>query len=76
MVGLLEIMIWLFCIYLVYKGVEIFQIAYVGKSGKGMILGIIAIGIAIIVGMVAVFLEQSMVGSIQQNFKDIPKNPF
>lgn len=33
MVGLMQIMIYMLCVYLVFKGVEIFQIALGGSSG-------------------------------------------
>jgi hypothetical protein len=43
MVGLMQIMIYMLAVYLVYKGIEIFQIALMGNSDYrvvGMVLGI------------------------------------
>lgn len=31
MLGMMQIMIWLLCIYLVFKGVDIFQIAWMSS---------------------------------------------
>ena len=51
MVGLMQIMIYMLSVYLVFKGVEIFQIALMSvrpnRTG-GMIIGILAVAIAII----------------------------
>jgi len=34
MAGLIQIMIWMFCGYLVFKGVEIFRIAFVSARDE------------------------------------------
>lgn len=71
MVGLMQIMIYLLCIYLVYKGVEIFQIAFVSDSQKvsrifGLILGILMMIGAVVVGIGTVIATESMVLSLGQ----------
>jgi len=51
MIGILQIMTYLLCVYLVFKGVEIFQIALMSseeKKGMGLAIG----GIMIIVSLV------------------------
>lgn len=69
MVGLMQIMIYLFCIYLVYKGIEIFQIAFVSRAIKpvkvsGIVLGVICIVGAVVASDVAIFLTEGMVSQI------------
>ncbi len=78
MVGLLEIMIYLLCIYLVYKGIEIFQSAFVssrddGPRKAGMVIGIIAICVAILVGFAAVVMTQVVTEQMSQNLQSIPR---
>ena len=56
-------MIYLLSIYLVYKGVEIFQVAFVSQSHRrkfGMILGGVMIAGAIGVGAIAVAATELM----------------
>jgi uncharacterized membrane protein HdeD (DUF308 family) len=74
MVGLMQIMIYLLCIYLVYKGVEIFQIALVSENqkprGAGLVIGILAIIAAVLIAFAAVYMTDSMaeqVGKSMQN---------
>ena len=72
MVGFLQIMIYLLAVYLVFKGVEIFQIAFVShtmmKTRKaGIVIGILAIVAAIGVGFGAVALSELQAASMQQN---------
>lgn len=80
MVGLLQIMIYLLCVYLVYKGVEIFQIAFVSDSENvsrklGVVIGIIMIIGAVVVGVGAVFMTESLVADIGNKMNNIPKFP-
>jgi uncharacterized membrane protein (DUF485 family) len=76
MVGLMQLMIWLFCIYLVFKGVEIFQIAWMsvneGKRTSGMSLGFFMIALAFLIGVVFVILEEGMVNSISDKMNTLP----
>ena len=76
MVGFLQIMIWLLCLYLVFKGVEIFQIAWTSAAGEestdgqkarstGLILGVAMIGVAVVATGVFILLEESRAGAIQ-----------
>ena len=81
MVGLMQIMIYLLCIYLVYKGVEIFQIAFMssvankGTKTTGVILGIVMIIGSIVVGVGAVYVADKQAQSISDNMKNVPKFP-
>jgi hypothetical protein len=46
MVGMIQILTYLLCVYLVFKGFEIFQIALVSTStnrSAGIVIGILAI---------------------------------
>lgn len=71
MFGLLQIMIYLFCIYLVYKGIEIFQIAFVSEKGwkrsNGIAIGVVLTAFAVLVGIVAVYLTESMIAEATKN---------
>jgi hypothetical protein len=73
MVGMIQIVTYLLCVYLIYKGVEIFQIAYVSQSNKrneGIAIGIFAIVIAIIAAIVFYNMindQATAVGNSMQN---------
>ena len=80
MIGLMQVMIYLLCVYLVYKGVEIFQIAFVSDSPNvsrklGIALGVIMIIGAFVVGAGAVFVTESTVASMSDKMNSIPKFP-
>lgn len=78
MVGLMQIMIYLLSIYLVYKGVEIFQVAFVASEYSrnrkaGVVIGILAIVVAIFIGLAAVFMADSMAEKIGTNMESVGK---
>lgn len=81
MVGLMQIMIYLLCAYLVYKGVEIFQIALVSPRDDqqrklGTYIGLAMLIGAFVIGAIAIFMTESMAGQMQRNFDRIPSfNP-
>lgn len=55
MVGMLQIITYLLCVYLVFKGIEIWQIANVQSrenDGRGLYLGVGMIVISIILAIV------------------------
>lgn len=58
MVGMLQIITYLLCVYLVYKGVEIFQLGYVAPDDRrrtAVTVGVVAVSLAILVSLVTVF---------------------
>lgn len=77
MIGFIEVIIYLLCIYLVYKGVEIFQIAFTSnpenlyKRKVGVVIGILAIIAAIIIGIGTVFLTFEMEKQMDKNLQNI-----
>ena len=75
MVGLMQIMIYMLAVYLVFKGVEIFQIGLTAQSNKtsSMIIGVIAIAVAIMAGLVFVFWADEMARSISDRMNSIPQ---
>ncbi len=78
MVGFLQIIIYVLSIYLVYKGVEIFQIALVSSDEirtrkAGVVIGILAIVGAIGVAIGAVAMSEMQAASMQQNMQNIPR---
>jgi uncharacterized membrane protein (DUF485 family) len=62
MAGFIQILIYMLCVYFVFKGVEIFQIAFVGSGERrraGLILGVAAIVASIVAAIVfAVWSER------------------
>ncbi len=78
MVGLMQIMIYLLCVYLCYKGVEIFQAALVSArediSRKiGMVIGVLMICGAGVVSAGAIYLTETTAESINKNMNNLPK---
>ncbi len=75
--GYFQIIIGLICIYLVFKGVEIFQIAYTSRPENpntrtyGMMLGMGAIAAAVIIGVLAVIFTGWWEIAFQESLKNI-----
>lgn len=73
MIGLMQIMIYLFGIYLVYKGVEIFQVAFVSNNPNkltktvGIVIGVLSIVAAVLIGAGAIVMTESIVAHIGDN---------
>jgi ACR3 family arsenite efflux pump ArsB len=81
MLGMMQIMIWLLCVYLIFKGIEIFQIAWMSARESraragGIILGIVMIGVACAAALVFVFLEEQMASQISDSQKNLPNFNF
>ncbi len=77
MVGFMQIMIYLLCIYLVFKGVEIFQIALVSprddqRRKLGMFIGVAMLISSFIAGAIALYLTESMAGQMQRTLERSP----
>ncbi|MGE3385081.1 MAG: hypothetical protein AB7L70_19315 [Pyrinomonadaceae bacterium] len=80
MVGLMQIMIYLLCAYLIFKGVEIFQIALVSPRDDhhrklGTQIGVAMLIGAFVIGAIAIYLTESMAASMQKNIERTT-NPF
>jgi uncharacterized membrane protein (DUF485 family) len=75
MVGMIQILTYLFCVYLVFKGVEIFQIAWMSSSPQkenGMIAGAVMIAVSIIAAAAFYYLineQAERVSGALQNIK-------
>ncbi len=77
MLGMMQIMIWLLCVYLVFKGVEIFQIGLTsartdGARKIGITLGAVMIGAAIVASIAFFVLEESMAAQVSESQRNIP----
>jgi hypothetical protein len=75
MLPFFQILIYLFCIYLCFKGLEIFQTAYVSESPHrrvGLLIGVAAIVAAGIVGAGTVGVTEFMVYKVTQNWTNMP----
>jgi len=67
MVGLIQILIYLACIHLVYKAVEIFQLAYVSDTKtryNGIVFGILAIIISLLVSVGALGTMENIAAGV------------
>ncbi len=67
MVGMLQILTYLLCVYLVYKAVEIFQIALMSSKegrGTGLFIGTIAIIASLVIGALFVYLIDTQAASV------------
>lgn len=76
MVGMLQILTYLLCIYLVFKAYEIFQIAYVSTSDKrtaAMRNGIILIVLSVIIAIGFVLWADIQAESIETNLRSLPQ---
>jgi hypothetical protein len=75
MVGLMQIMIYMLAVYLVFKGVEILQIALMSTRTNrtmGIIIGILAIALAIMAGGGFTFWAELQAASISDRMNSIP----
>ena len=79
MVGMMQIMIWMLYVYLVFKGIEIFQIAHVRHDGlsrltrgPGVILGVVMIVVAVLAAIGFFVMEESMALSLSHQQQNIP----
>lgn len=78
MVGLMQIMIYLLCIYLVYKGIEIFQIAFCANPDTrsrpvALGIGILAVIASVGIALIFFFMTEGMAKSIGDNFNKLPR---
>jgi TRAP-type C4-dicarboxylate transport system permease small subunit len=68
MVGMIQIVIYILCLYLIYKGVEIYQIAYVSNESearkKGINTGIALVIIAVLAAGFFIYLSETMAAQI------------
>lgn len=70
MVGMLQILTYLLCCYLVYKGVEIFQIAYCSTSPKrksALVVGVFAIIFSVMLSLIFILLQDKQAASISNS---------
>lgn len=77
MIAYFQIIIYLFCIYLIYKGCEIFQTAYVSnpenpKSRKiGIVIGILLTVASVVVSIVTISLMYLLDQQVEKNLKNL-----
>jgi uncharacterized membrane protein YecN with MAPEG domain len=75
MIGMLQIMIYMLGVYLVFKGVEIFQIAFMSQSAKrmtGMSIGTFMIALAVLVAIGFTLWGDSVAQSVSDRMNNIP----
>lgn len=67
MVGMLQIITYLLALYLVMKGIEIFQIALASNSPDrkvALIIGVISIAVCLIAGFIFVTMQDEQAKSV------------
>jgi uncharacterized membrane protein (DUF485 family) len=75
MVGLMQIMIYMLAVYLVFKGLEIFQVALMSSRSNrtvGLLLGVGCIVLAIIAGVGFSYWADTVASSISDRMNAIP----
>ncbi|MEP6922677.1 MAG: hypothetical protein ABI967_16250 [bacterium] len=75
MVGLIEILIYMLAVYLVFKGVEIFQIALMSNRPDrtlGLLVGTGSIVVAIVVGGGFCYWAYAIASSLNERMNAIP----
>ena len=75
MVGLMQIMIYMLAVYLVYKGIEIFQIALMSNResrGLGLVVGAGCIAVAVVAGIGFSIWADSVATSIGDRMNSLP----
>ncbi len=71
-------LVFLFAIYLIYKGVEIFQLAYIAGDEiqtrkSGLVIGIIATIIAVLLAGFSIYLMIEMSGAMSNDMPRFPR---
>ena len=75
MVGLMQIMIYMLAVYLVFKGVEIFQIAFMSNRDNrvlGMLIGVVFIFIAVDSDIGFSYWGDTVSASISDRMNNLP----
>lgn len=76
MVGMLQIITYLLCVYLVYKGLEILQIGLASNNQNRklmLVIGLIAFGLSVVLAVIFAGWMESHVISIGEQMKDLPR---
>ncbi|MGP8049677.1 MAG: hypothetical protein ACLPYB_03620 [Desulfobaccales bacterium] len=72
MVGMLQIMTYILCVYLIFKGIEILQIALMSNRENrtsGIIIGIIVIAVSIIAALIFTYMIDVQANSVSQGMR-------
>lgn len=75
MAGMLQIITYLLCVYLIFKGIEIFQIANVKSrenEGRGLVLGAVMVAVGVIAALVFYTWINQQAESINSNLPRLP----
>ena len=72
MVGMLQIITYLLCVYLIFKGIEIFQIALMGNPNKraiGIVIGALMIVTSIIAAIIFTYMIDIQAKSVSDGMR-------
>lgn len=75
MAGMLQIITYLLCVYLIFKGIEIYQIANVKRDEKderGLALGTVMIIISIIAAVIFALWINSQAQLLERGTRGLP----
>jgi uncharacterized membrane protein (DUF485 family) len=78
MVGMLQIITYLLCVYIILKGIEIFQIGLMGTAERrkiGMAIGAVMIVASIGAAGVFTYLITIQANEIDSRMQNLPKMP-
>ena len=78
MLGMLQIIVYLLCIHLFFKGIEIFQIALASSredNRSSLVLGTIMLAASILIGVGFALWSDNFAASIGNNMRQMPSFP-
>jgi uncharacterized membrane protein (DUF485 family) len=78
MIGLMQIMIYMLAVYLVYKGLEIFQIALMSTKENrtaGLMLGAVCVSVAVVAGIGFSYWADTVAQSVSERMNTLPNIP-
>ena len=73
---MLSLVIWFLCVYIVFKGVEIFQIALMSSRDDrrlGLGIGVIMVAASVVVAIVFFFLNEAQAEKMQTPLPNWPR---
>ena len=73
---MLSLVIWFLCVYIVFKGVEIFQIALMSSRDDrrlGLSIGVVMVAASVVVAIVFFFLNEAQAEKMQTPLPNWPR---
>jgi uncharacterized membrane protein (DUF485 family) len=73
---MLSLIIWFLCVYIIFKGVEIFQIALMSSRPDrrlGLTIGVVMIAASIVAAVVFIYLNEAQAEKMQAPLQNWPR---